>query len=124
QLIYYSIYLCYGESSLSDVNSLICKSVYSKIIQTIKEIILETHWLSNLEYFSQKIKVIYGDYSKPKLQDNQSVRHILKSIETYFDISNDALIITYERFTTFKLRFDDKMNINLYTMRVVARVGT
>lgn len=124
QLIYYSIYLCYNESSLSDVNSLISKSAYSKITQTIKEIILETHWLTNLEYFSQKIKVISGDYSKPKLQDNQLLRHILKSIETYFDTSNDALIITYKRFTTFKLRFDDKININLYTMRIVARVGT
>ncbi|MEH1998207.1 MAG: hypothetical protein V7L00_05565 [Nostoc sp.] len=124
QLIYYSIYLCYSESSLCDGNYLISKSVYSKIISTIKEIIIESNWLSNFEYFSQKIKIISGDYSKPQLQENQFVRHVLKSIETYVDISNDSIRITYKRFTTFKLRFDDKININLYSMQIIGRVGT
>ncbi|MEH2315755.1 competence protein CoiA family protein [Nostoc sp.] len=122
QLIYYSIYLCYSESSLSAEDSLIYTISDNKIVETIKNIILETNWLSNFEYFSQKIKVSSGEPSKPQSPVNPLNRNISKSIETYFDINVDALIITYKKYTTVKLKFDT-INVKLYTMQILGRVG-
>lgn len=120
QLIYYSVYLCCQSVSYK-WDALVTQSSHSMICQTIKDLLLQTNWLSAFDYLHQTTQLIYGESTKLQFKENKLIESLFKSLENYFNIDTTSKEVTYNKLNTSKLKLE-KLEIKLYTLQVVAHV--
>ncbi|WP_026733541.1 competence protein CoiA family protein [Fischerella sp. PCC 9605] len=108
QLIHYSIYKCF-DSLPHDLNTALAQIRPADICQKVKQIILETPWLST---FSQevdrnihsRVKSNLKSYALP--QQHFKEKGLSSAIHDLLDTESDALPLFYDNFLNLKLYLD------------------
>lgn len=128
ELIHYSIYLHCQSSSFSD--KIIEQIEHVKICENIKDIILETDWVHNLDYYHRKLHLtdkVEQENKKteyvPILKENKTNEYvpILDSVNNYLNTSNSSWEFHYKN-NNYKIKLD-KLNLKLYCLQEVNKLN-